>query len=188
MSKDEIQDVAPEESYDDSEEEFEDESEEDESEVSEEESDDESEESEDETDWEAEVRKRDAIIARLQKKQIKNKKGREITTPKKEQSDEDWKRKMEFTIAHRDLDSEQVEFVLDMAQSRGTSPEKVLNDSRIKSWIEQDKKDKRLAQATPDGSSGSKKSKKSLVEKVKTGELSEAEMEANYNQIISEYK
>jgi len=72
--------------------------------------------------------------------------------------DSEWKQKIEFVLEHKDLDKDQVEMISSFAKGKGISLTEAFEDKLLKKVIDEDKKEKRIANATPDGKSRSPQS------------------------------
>jgi len=82
-------------------------------------------------------------------------KGRKDSEIKHDSTDDSWKEKIEFIVKHKDFDEEQVETLSSFAKGKGISLEEAFGDKLVKRIIEEDQKEKRIANATPEGKSKS---------------------------------
>ena len=71
------------------------------------------------------------------------------------ESDADWKQKIEFVIKHKDLDEDQIDYVSAFAKGKGVTLKEALENKLVLAAIESDRKEKKIANATPDGKSNS---------------------------------
>ena len=70
-------------------------------------------------------------------------------------TDSEWKSKMEFVIKHKDLDEDQIDFVSAFAKGKDVSLDEAYEDKLVLKTIEEDMREKKIANATPSGKSQS---------------------------------
>jgi DNA-binding cell septation regulator SpoVG len=70
-------------------------------------------------------------------------------------TDAEWKQKMEFVIKHKDLDEDQIDFISAFAKGRNVSLEEAYKDKLVLKTIEEDAREKKIANAIPSGKSQS---------------------------------
>jgi hypothetical protein len=69
--------------------------------------------------------------------------------------DSAWKEKMEFVIKHKDLDEEQIDMLSTFAKGKAITLDEAYKDKLVLKVIEEDMREKKIANATPDGKSQS---------------------------------
>lgn len=131
---------------------------------------------------------RNIAIRRKKKLEELSQKGeKEETADTTEKSSDDKLDRIEFALRHKDLDYDQIETIFKFSKVEGISPEEVLKNDTIKKVIEEQAREKKIAEASVVGSPSSHKQEKSLIEKVKSGELSDEEFKKNYQRIVEEF-
>jgi len=65
------------------------------------------------------------------------------------------KLKMEFRIKHKDIDEEQLEYISAFAKGKGVSLDEAFEDKLVQKLIEEDMREKKVANAIPSGKSQS---------------------------------
>jgi len=98
------------------------------------------------------------LYARAKKAEEALKEGRKDASEDKikpETPIDPWKAKMEFIIKHKDLDEEQLDYIVAIAKGKDVSLDEAYKDKFVLKTIEEDARQKKIANATPSGKSQS---------------------------------
>lgn len=96
-------------------------------------------------------------LEELKAKDVKVGEPEEKSVPKQPSTDDAWKKKIEFAIAHPELGAEAVQEVLDHANVKGISPDEAMESPVLKPYLDSVKQEKAVQSASPSQSGRSPK-------------------------------